>query len=491
MATTKSACGFYDAASDGATLWDNDYRSVPVTNGVFTYLLGDSTALPASILAGNAARWLGVKVGADVEIAPRTRLISSPYAYKALNADTVANIRDGVIVDADLSPAANIAAAKIAGTAATLAASNTFTGTSNTFENDLYVGPDGDMVVNGNDLVLRSGGRYRWRVHDDSTTGFQVKQIYDNSNALKNKIRLDINDEGYMAIDTFAILGSKLRINFPTTGDGIYDGVKSFVSNTADAEIHGISVEARNTSTMSGGPTTGISSVAKSDRLERCGIHSYAGMYSGPPNNGSTYGIFTGGQWGVDVYGIYASATLGTHNYAGYFSGNVNVTGTLSKGGGGFLIDHPLDPENKYLQHSFVESPDMKNIYDGVVTLDADGKAAVELPSYFEAENRDFRYQLTAIGAPCPGLYVSTEVKDNRFEIAGGQPGAKVSWQVTGIRQDRWAEANRLKVEFEKDGDQRGRYLHHEEYGQSTEKSINYKQFRKLEKMRQDTQTED
>jgi hypothetical protein len=44
-----------------------------------------------------------------------------------------------------------------------------------------------------------------------------------------------------------------------------------------------------------------------------------------------------------------------------------------------FRIDHPLDPANKYLNHSAVESPDMKNIYDGVVTLDADGEAVVEL----------------------------------------------------------------------------------------------------------------
>lgn len=56
------------------------------------------------------------------------------------------------------------------------------------------------------------------------------------------------------------------------------------------------------------------------------------------------YGYVSGGS-GTNraVYG-YASGT-GT-NYAGYFNGNAHVTGTLSKGGGSFKIDHPLEPTN-------------------------------------------------------------------------------------------------------------------------------------------------
>ena len=57
--------------------------------------------------------------------------------------------------------------------------------------------------------------------------------------------------------------------------------------------------------------------------------------------------------------------------------GNATVVGTLSKGGGSFKIDHPLDPENKYLYHSFVESPDMKNVYDGTSCLMSAGKPSV------------------------------------------------------------------------------------------------------------------
>ncbi len=74
----------------------------------------------------------------------------------------------------------------------------------------------------------------------------------------------------------------------------------------------------------------------------------------------------------------------------------------MTKAGGSFRIDHPLDPEDKYLYHSFVESADMMNVYNGTVTLDGDGGARVRLPDWFEALNRDYRYQLTPIGAQLP-----------------------------------------------------------------------------------------
>ncbi|HZS09047.1 MAG TPA: hypothetical protein VFD58_29700, partial [Blastocatellia bacterium] len=116
------------------------------------------------------------------------------------------------------------------------------------------------------------------------------------------------------------------------------------------------------------------------------------------------------------------------------------------------------------LSHSFVESPDMMNIYNGIVTLDASGEAVVGLPEYFEALNRDFRYQLTAVGAAGSGLYIAEKVTDNRFRIAGGSPGLKVSWQVSGIRQDPFANAHRIRVEEEKPAAERGTFLFPEYY---------------------------
>jgi hypothetical protein len=130
--------------------------------------------------------------------------------------------------------------------------------------------------------------------------------------------------------------------------------------------------------------------------------------------------------------------------WAGYFEGLVEIQGDLQVSGNKqFKIEHPLDPENKYLTHFSVESPEAKNVYDGVSTLDESGEAVVELPEWFEALNTAFRYQLTPIGAPAPNLHVAQEITDNSFKIAGGTPEIKVSWQVTGVRKDLLARAER------------------------------------------------
>jgi hypothetical protein len=166
--------------------------------------------------------------------------------------------------------------------------------------------------------------------------------------------------------------------------------------------------------------------------------------------------------------GVLASTSTGSNALVSegnaQVQGDLAVTGTVSKGGGAFKIDHPLDPGGKYLYHSFVESPDMKNIYDGTVVLDPAGRATVELPDWFEALNRDFRYQLTPVGSPAPGLHVAAKITGGRFTIAGGPAGTEVCWQVTGIRKDRWASAHRIPVEQDKPAADQGRYLHPDLY---------------------------
>ena len=136
-------------------------------------------------------------------------------------------------------------------------------------------------------------------------------------------------------------------------------------------------------------------------------------------------------------------------SWAGDFSGDVRVTGTLIKGAGSFRIDHPLDPEHKYLSHSFVESPDMMNIYNGNVTTNERGEALVALPNYFEALNRDFRYQLTVVGQFAQAI-VSEKIRLNSFKIRTDKPNIEVSWQVTGVRKDKFAEEHRIQVESDK-----------------------------------------
>ena len=167
--------------------------------------------------------------------------------------------------------------------------------------------------------------------------------------------------------------------------------------------------------------------------------------------------------------GIFAQASSG--GFAAFFLGNVRVDGNLSKAGGSFKIDHPLDPANKYLSHSFVESPDMMNIYNGKVTTDAQGKAVVQMPEWFEALNRDFRYQLTVIGQFAHAM-VASKMANRSFIIRTDKPNVRVSWQVTGIRQDAWANAHRIPVEQLKPERERGLYLHPELFDAPAETSI-------------------
>ena len=226
------------------------------------------------------------------------------------------------------------------------------------------------------------------------------------------------------------------------------------------------------------------------------GVYAFSsgtGVYGSAPNGTGVIGVSNYGD-GVHGYtpiglGVYGHSDTGTGvyggtnvGYAGYFYGDVHSTGALTASSKSFKIDHPLDPANKYLYHTSVESPDMKNIYDGNVTLDQQGEATVNMPDWFEALNSDFRYQLTSVGTASPDLHVSQEIKNRQFKIAGGKAGQRVSWQVTGIRQDAYAKAHRSPVEVEKTGDEKGKYIHPELFGQPEEKSVSPRPPQRLRK---------
>ncbi|MBW2999968.1 hypothetical protein KY339_04810 [Candidatus Woesearchaeota archaeon] len=295
----------------------------------------------------------------------------------------------------------------------------------------------------------------------------------------------DLNNYGYIAANGVGVFGTG------TTWAGQFEGDVNvsgdlYVSNNvgigttnpqsnlsvggtgySDTAIYGESPLNSNRKGALGGDVYGVYGQYDTTKYGWIGRSDSAASFYNTESTASTrYGVYASasGGGGGTRYGIYAQAIGTGTNYGGYFVGDVTLTGTLTKGGGSFLIDHPLDPENKVLRHSFVESPDMKNIYDGIITLDGKGEAVVELPSYFDALNKDYRYLLTSIGIPQPNLYVKEKIENNRFVIGGGKPGAEVSWQVTGIRQDAFALENPIIVEEEKpvaDID-KGDYLHPE-----------------------------
>lgn len=210
---------------------------------------------------------------------------------------------------------------------------------------------------------------------------------------------------------------------------------------------------------------TGIRSVVLAGTSEDPAIGVLGSTIQGEGIRGTVFS-------GIAVHGI--APFKDANSYAGKFDGNVSINGVLWKNASFFLIDHPLDPSNKYLEHCSIESDELKNMYDGTVILDDEGLAIVRLPSWFEALNHDYRYQLTPIKAPAPGLYIKEEISDGEFIIAGGKPGMKVCWQVTAIRQDAWAKENPMEVERNKPENERGYYLHPELFGATKREGINW-----------------
>ena len=235
------------------------------------------------------------------------------------------------------------------------------------------------------------------------------------------------------------------------------DGVGGFFRNTRGAGTLGTAVMGLSAS----GKEADIPSAFRDPAGVFVGPNGIIGVASTDSTSG--YGVIALSS-GSSGLGLYANNSA-TNGLAALFLGNVHIMGTLSKTAGGFRIDHPLDPADKVLSHSFVESPDMKNLYDGTVTTDANGEATVTLPAYFEALNRDVRYQLTVVGPEFAQARVTSKVVGNRFAIKTDRPRVEVCWQVTGIRQDAYAKAHPIVVEEDKPANERGMYLAPTEHG--------------------------
>ncbi len=153
-----------------------------------------------------------------------------------------------------------------------------------------------------------------------------------------------------------------------------------------------------------------------------------------------------------------------------------NISGsTIDAALKNFKIDHPTDPENKYLYHASIESSEMLNLYTGNTRTDVDGYAVVTLPAWFEALNTDFRYQLTVVDESDAGwtfAKVVSKIQDGQFTIRTSAPNTEVSWQVTGVRQDAWALKHPMQVEKDKEPQNRGKMLYPEAYGLPVETGI-------------------
>jgi hypothetical protein len=304
-----------------------------------------------------------------------------------------------------------------------------------------------------------------------------------------------LNTSGNLGIGTLSP-DRRLKVLSNTTGNaqGVIHGEYIGTSNTDAYGVVGISVPAPGYGRGGGFSGGSIGIVAQANSVGAIyGVDAVcAGGTSGTQtgvsgiaagsgsNNLGVEGTASGTA--VTNVGVYGSASGGGTNYAGYFGGDLYAV-TASASIKAFRIDHPLDPEHKYLFHSSVESPDMKNIYDGIVVTGANGEATITLPTYFDALNKDYRYQLTVVDEnQFAQARVSKEISGNIFTIKTDKPNIKVSWQVTGIRKDAAANYYRIVPEVNKKTGEDGKYQVPEAYGKPAEMGIGYVKRKVIEK---------
>ena len=360
------------------------------------------------LFASGEARWLGVQVQGQAE-QPRTVLMSVPYALKAADAETIGGLPATAFLKASESGSAagssmSQAIAGITGSgtanhitkwlsATKLGNSNIFDGTGNvgiaTTSPGATLDVNGTAVIRSNATVKGSLGAGPITATSSSSGGTGVFANAGSSSASNGVIA-----EGATGVAAYTTVGG----NYGATG------VAGYTTVTGSIALYG-----------NAGSSTGSNGVVGYGATGVAGNSTITGSY-GTFGSGSTgvWGNSTGTGANVGVYGTSGYRRLGVGNgfgvlgqssssngsgggfsnsttgdalftynqsggYAAFFDGDVDVDGNLSKASGSFKIDHPLDPANKYLYHSFVESPDMMNIYNGNATTDASGSAVVQL----------------------------------------------------------------------------------------------------------------
>jgi len=488
----------YTVPSGGSHFW-GETQSVTTTDGLFSVLLGAVTPIAYVPDAGNC--YLEMQVGGGAALAPRTRIVSAAYAYKADTANyalagaggggdnawvrgspdsvlfTVHQLGvakggagNAVYATTFASTHVNLGVACTTGTSGQNYAYSTVGGGWRNVAANSYAAVGGGVMNRatgeyaavgggtGNSALGSSavvGGGYRNSASGSYSTvgGGQLDTAYGHASAVLSGWN---NNAGNFAYDTGTVIAggrnNRASGRYTTIGGGFDNScgenstVAGGISNSAS--VYGV---------VSGGLENialGLGSTVGGGRYNRAG-----GIYSVIP---AGYGDTASASYSFATNNLSVVAT--GHDNSAAFNGqrttasNQTRVGVLSKASGTFTIDHPLDPQGMIFNHYFIEGPEMRNIYDGEVVLDGSGRTVVVLPDYFAVLNRNPRVQLTGVGTP--DVYVAEKVSGNLFTV-GGPPGTEVYWQVTGERKDVSAEVTRrmMPVEQPKSGELAGRML--------------------------------
>jgi hypothetical protein len=449
----------YTEQSGGVPLWMETQNVQADKAGHYSVMLGSATShgIPARAFTAGEARWLAVQPSGQAE-QPRVMLASVPYSLKALDAETLGGRPASSFLRAPVAGAKGKSAsapAEQANEIVCASASACKKGSIPLFHSNGGGAQVTDSIVTQAGTVVAVAGTER--VGGDIHSGGNITASGNVDATTLSASSIDATNftsgSGTGAVVGTAAASGNSGTTFGVAGSSLSDDGRGVFGQATGSRATGVWGEGFTV----GSAENGVVGAA----------HGSGSGLVGASDSPNGTGVAAVNDRGGDA--IFSEALNG--GFAAFFDGNVQVDGNLSKAGGSFKIDHPLDPANKYLYHSFVESPDMMNIYNGTVTTDAQGKAVVAMPAWFEALNRDFRYQLTVIGQFAQAI-VARKMADHRFTIQTDKPNVEVSWQVTGVRHDAWADAHRIPVEQVKSGRERGLYLHPELFGAGAEKSV-------------------
>jgi hypothetical protein len=344
-------------------------------------------------------------------------------------------------------------------------------------QNNIYIGDELFVKVAGNQVGIGTSnfGSFRFAVNGSSAFWGDM-ELRDGSSTADVLIAMyDVGDDGVLEIRQ----NNSTSIRLHGNGDSYLNGGDVGIGTTSPSYKLDVTGDINFTGNLyqngslfsGGGDYVDLTSNQSIGGIKTFIDHAYFDDDIEAHSNLEFYHDNSDREWRIYTYNGDLKIRGYETNPKMIIYEDLEVQGNLSKGGGSFKIDHPLDPTNKYLYHSFVESPDMMNVYNGNVTTDLKGISTIKLPDYFDALNSDFRYQLTCIGVFANAI-IKEKISNNEFTIMTDKPNVEVSWQITGIRKDPYANANRIQVEVEKINTEKGKYLHPKEYGFTESESV-------------------
>lgn len=469
-----------DGSTSGATVFQETNTATTTAQGIVNISIGTGTPVTGTLsaidwMSGTKFLEVEVNTGSGFVSIGNQQMISVPYALHAATAGNVPFTTSGTHIynnnTGNVGISTSTPAAKLHIKGGSEIVRNEFNGTGwqSFYNKSLYLGYIGNTTDTADLDIATSGSGKNLNLGTGAVPRMTVASTGEVGVGTRTPSRsAKLHVSGYGASGTVA---PYYNTAIMATGDPSTGGTSTGIYGEGTWR----GMFGRNKGTVSRTSGIGVYGLLDSASSYSSGYGVYGDVSSTGATTSNNYGVYGWARNGSSAnYSIYgANPGSASTDYAAYFNGKIYAV-SASSSIKAFKIDHPMDPENKYLYHSSVESNDMMNLYNGNITTDASGEATVVLPGYFTALNKDFKYQLTCIGQFAQAI-VLEEVHDNLFRIKTDKPNVKVSWQIAGVRQDAAANYYRVEAEVEKPASEKGFYLVPEAYGKEAERNASYR----------------